>query len=449
MDRVINIKVGGNYISKDNKNAGVTGEGNVTTLRITFDEGWKHYAKTVTFWDARGQNPVKRIQGIDLIEDITKDTLTYITPIPPEPLAIAGEMTFVIDGFYGEFVESENGDYEIAYADKSKRQRSISDKLVVKESPMTDSAGEPTDPTPTQAEQLQQQIDKFIDDVQVAVIARNETKVYRDEAVQSASQSANDAATAAEKAEEAKESATKANNAVGKTSYIGDNGNWYAWDSSKGVFYDTGVKAQSGSTVYYGDNPPPEADVWIDPEGESSIDEIKKYIDEQTEIIKSDVEGLQAQINEEAHFRGYVSTNAKIQALNATPNDFAYSAESGTKWVYEAENGWVDTGKPVPDQLTPASDTTPLINGEASVGSENAYARGDHRHPTDTTRASVEEVNDLQNYFDNLEQDVRTCQGDISALYDDTNALREDMGDIDTALDNIIAIQNSLIGGES
>ena len=110
MDRIINIKVGGNYLSKDSKNAGVSGEGNVTKLRITFDEGWDGYTKTVTFWDARGNNPVKRIEGIDLIEDITKDTRTYLTPIPPEPLAIAGELTFVIDGYA-----------------EGKRQRSISD----------------------------------------------------------------------------------------------------------------------------------------------------------------------------------------------------------------------------------------------------------------------------------------------------------------------------------
>lgn len=125
----------------------------------------------------------------------------------------------------------------------------------------------------------------------------------------------------------------------------------------------------------------------------TTTDEMKSYVDKQTNIIKSDVEGLQQQLNEEAHFRGYVSTNAKIQEMEATPNDFAYSAESGTKWIYDEVDGWQDSGTPVPDQLTPASETTPLINGEASVGKENAYARGDHRHPTDTTRASIEYVN--------------------------------------------------------
>lgn len=396
MDRIINVKVGGNYLSKDNKNAGVRGEGNVTMLRITFDEGWDGYAKTVTFWDALGGNPVKRTLTADLIENITEDIRVYLVPIPAEPMAEAGMLTFVIDGYL-----------------EGKRQRSIADKLVVKDSPETDNAEEPADPTPTQAEQLQGQIDKFMDDVQMAVIARDETKSYRDEA-EEFSQKATENATSAEinakitveKATEAVESALKAETAVGKTSYIGANGNWYAWDSKISAFYDTGVKAQSGSTVYSGNNPPPEAEVWIIPDGDG--DEItriieagdaktlriaKVYTDEQTEIIKSDVEGLQKQINEEAHFRGYLSTNAKIQALEATPNDFAYSAESGTKWIYDAVDGWRDSGSSVPDQLTPASDTTPLINGEASAGTENAYARGDHRHPTDTTRASVTALN--------------------------------------------------------
>lgn len=130
-------------------------------------------------------------------------------------------------------------------------------------------------------------------------------------------------------------------------------------------------------------------------------EKITRTVDEQTKTIKTDVDGLQKQINEEAHFRGYLSTNAKIQSLAATPNDFAYSAESGTKWIYDEVNGWQDSGVTVPDQLTPASNTTPLINGEASAGKEEAYARGDHRHPTDTTRASVEELNNIKNTLEN------------------------------------------------
>lgn len=36
-----------------------------------------------------------------------------------------------------------------------------------------------------------------------------------------------------------------------------------------------------------------------------------------------------------------------------------------------------------------ASTTTPKMDGTAEVGSETAFARGDHRHPTDTSRAPL------------------------------------------------------------
>ena len=146
--------------------------------------------------------------------------------------------------------------------------------------------------------------------------------------------------------------------------------------------------------------------------------EITDYIDDKTALLQSDIEGIQEDIQNEAHFRGYVSTNAKIQALEATPNDYAYSAESGTVWVYDAVDGWHETTETVPDQMTPASDATPLVNGEATAGVLAEYARGDHRHPTDKSRASVEDLNNLKS-------------------------------DISTALDHIIAIQNALIGGGS
>ena len=52
--------------------------------------------------------------------------------------------------------------------------------------------------------------------------------------------------TAAEQAETAK---TAAQAAVGKTSYIGDDGYWYQWDSTAGVFVCTDVLAQGPQGV--------------------------------------------------------------------------------------------------------------------------------------------------------------------------------------------------------
>ena len=39
-----------------------------------------------------------------------------------------------------------------------------------------------------------------------------------------------------------------------------------------------------------------------------------------------------------------------------------------------------------------ASTSTPLMDGTAAVGTENAYARGDHRHPSDSTKANASEL---------------------------------------------------------
>ncbi len=214
------------------------------------------------------------------------------------------------------------------------------------------------------------------------------------------------------------------------------------------------------------------------------VSEMQEQMDETvaaTEIMKADVEGLQQQINEEAHFRGYLSTNAKIQSMEATPNDFAYSAESGTKWVYDAELGWQDTGTPVPDQLTPASDATPLVNGVATPGTSNEYARGDHRHPNDPTKVSFTDhasedkagvvkvksnahssclymsTDGTLNLLEATEFDLGTTisavittkilEQAVKFVGDGYYAKAEEVGDISSALDELHAYAESLIGG--
>ena len=44
---------------------------------------------------------------------------------------------------------------------------------------------------------------------------------------------------------------------------------------------------------------------------------------------------------------------------------------------------------------TPATNT-PNMDGVGSPGSSSTYSRGDHTHPTDTSRASVSALNDLE-----------------------------------------------------
>lgn len=252
MDRIINVKVSGHHLSKDNNTAGARGEGNVTKLRITFDDSWYSFTKTITFWDAHGENPVYITLTTDFIENKAENMEVYLVPIPQEPLAIAGTLTFAIDGYMD-----------------NKRQKSVYGELVVEDSPITPQ--KPTDPTPTQAELLQSEIEGIKNTIQDAVIACKNAEDARDDADMHKQDALVAMGEAMRYAEEAENSSNKAHNAVGKTSYIGDNGNWFAWDSVKDAFYDTGVKAQAGSTVYVGENPPANADVWIDPDGVPNV----------------------------------------------------------------------------------------------------------------------------------------------------------------------------------
>lgn len=186
MDRRIEVKVFGNHLWKDGNRAGVQGEGNVTTLRISFDEGWDEYAKSITFFDAKGRNPVKRVLGVDLLEDAADNTLVYLCKIPPEPLTEAGWCSFIIEGYIDEA-----------------RQRSVETQLEVMPARDTDDAVVPGAPTPTQAEQLQGEIQKIKDDVQMAA-----------QGAQNAELAGQYAATAAESAQAAEESAEAAETAV-------------------------------------------------------------------------------------------------------------------------------------------------------------------------------------------------------------------------------------------
>lgn len=149
MDKTIDITIKGSYLRKNNNSAGVQGEANVTILHIIFDNAWEGLAKSVTFWNSRGENPVKRTLTNDLLVDINVSLLEYNVPIPSEPLEFAGDMTFVIDGYLD-----------------GKRKRSMQDTLSVEAALMTDTENEPSDPTPTQAEQLQTAIEAILPAVQ-------------------------------------------------------------------------------------------------------------------------------------------------------------------------------------------------------------------------------------------------------------------------------------------
>lgn len=70
------------------------------------------------------------------------------------------------------------------------------------------------------------------------------------------------------------------------------------------------------------------------------------------------------------------------------------------------DSGFITTAD-IPEGAA-ASTTTPLMDGTAAVGTELAFARGDHRHPTDTSRAAASDVTALEGRVDDLEDAVGT-----------------------------------------
>ena len=186
MDRVIEVKINGNHLSKDNNLAGVQGEANATYLRIEFDEGWDGYAKTLLWLDARGEKTTGRILTADLLEDVTESARIYLAPIPGEALTVWGDILFAVDGYI-------NG----------KRQKSAYGRLRVKPG---DEFAVLEDVTPSQAEQLQAQIDNLLGDMQEqAVIAHNAAATATQKAAEAAEseENAQQAATEAQAAQEA------------------------------------------------------------------------------------------------------------------------------------------------------------------------------------------------------------------------------------------------------
>ena len=159
--RTINVAITGQFVKKDSKNAGVMGEGNVTTLHITMDESWSGYGKRIVWRDANGENPVAVIL-YSSVDSGASDGLNYDTMIPSEPLALPGWCSFTLEGY-----KEQDGVHSVSM--------SVSDHLFVEES---DSYYKPAEPTAPQALQLQAEIEKILSEVVEIVDDYNTWEVW-------------------------------------------------------------------------------------------------------------------------------------------------------------------------------------------------------------------------------------------------------------------------------
>lgn len=157
MDRIINVKVDGEFVKKDSKNAGVQGEGNAAKLHITLSGDWQSYSKRIVWRNALGEHPTAVLLYKSVADLVvtqaegdggeTANPLVFDTPVPSEAMTEAGWCSFTIEGFE----DSEPAKVKIT----------VTDHLLVKPN---DSYNAPAEPTATQAQQLQVQIDRITGD---------------------------------------------------------------------------------------------------------------------------------------------------------------------------------------------------------------------------------------------------------------------------------------------
>lgn len=213
MTRTIPLKIQNEYIAGDKVLIGAAGSHNDVVLRMEFSPLWEGLTKTVQFRDALGEKTIETLLTADLLEK--NSTTVYMVPVPNGAKKYAGEMTLAVKG------AAVSGDKE------TRATTAVHGAFTVGESKWDTSAETEQDVPPTQAEQLQRQID--------AVLGT----------INDAAASANAAAASAQSAAESAETATAAAGSIGNSVTAAAKSAAAAADSEKSAEYWAGQAQQA------------------------------------------------------------------------------------------------------------------------------------------------------------------------------------------------------------
>ena len=148
MTRTIPLKIQNEYIAGDKVLIGAAGSHNDVVLRMEFSPLWDGLTKTVQFRDALGEKTIETLLTAELLEK--NSTTVYMVPVPNGAKKYAGEMTLAVKG------AAISGNKE------TRATTAVHGAFTVGESKWDTSAETEQDVPPTQAEQLQSQIENVL-----------------------------------------------------------------------------------------------------------------------------------------------------------------------------------------------------------------------------------------------------------------------------------------------
>ena len=458
MTRTIPLKIQNEYITGDKVLIGAAGSHNDVVLRMEFSPMWEGLTKTVQFRDALGEATIEVLLTADMLE--ADDTSVYLAPVPNGAKKYAGEMTLCVKGA------------TVAGGKETRATTAVYGRFTVGESKWDTSAETEQDVSPTQAEQLQGQIENVLATIvdarkaateaaksaEGAALSQSRAQTSEQYASEYAQGAANSAASASSSATAAASSATaaganadaaagsatsasasatsagksataaseKASDAANSASAAATSAQT-AQSAARAATYaastaSTAAEAASGSESRARESAAAAA------ESAASVDGINKTAQswavggtgtrdgEDTNNAKYWAEQAQ-----QAAGGGVVSFNGRagsvvpqagdydkdMVGLGSVDNTSDADKPVSTKQQEALDDkqakitasgilkgdgsGGVTAAVADTDYATPASlpnpsDTAPVMDGTAAAGTLATYARGDHKHPADTSR---------------------------------------------------------------
>ena len=268
--RIIKLSVKNEYILGEGVVIGAAGSHDEVLLELDFRASpvWHGTTKKAIFYDAMYKNPATILLTTNLLAEGQTDV--YYVPVPQAAKTAAGDCFLTVEGTVVEG-SGENAKETVRVTTREARFPVLPNKRYLNETPIT----------PTQAEQLQAEIDDIKNTVSEAkgsadAAAESKEKAAASEANAKASEeAAQKSAAAAAKIEETAKAAEAARNSNEQTRQANETSRisaenarnvWESYDASKA--YVVGNKVAYGGSSYLCIKPctgiaPPSAEYWL------------------------------------------------------------------------------------------------------------------------------------------------------------------------------------------